>query len=235
LSNGSVRQLAQQATKHTAVLQQLHNAALKGALLRFGAQRRAFYEVLATLFGKQLLKQSSSSDWECSTDYLCRVFCDPDVQQLLEEAYEAAQDRGVKCIRAPEQLLPALCVGREQLQQLRHRVGQEMQKHGIGPGWFTLSDVGAAAGAVSSDSDSGSDSDSPRRSARSGKQRSSSGGGSKRGCFSSWQRLQQEQQQQSAEGTSELAAAIAVGGQGLRWAVLLAAQHTVLYNPACRF
>ncbi|WIA41744.1 hypothetical protein OEZ86_009087 [Tetradesmus obliquus] len=122
------------------------------------------------------------------------------LEQMAEDILLQARQNNVRGIMHPEQLISAICYGREKLvEQLHHWVGQQLQQQGLNPDWFTIHDAGTEAGSVSSGSDS--EGESPR-------------GSSRGGWFGSLQR-QQQQQQQRPEGASECAAAIKAGGQAL--------------------
>jgi hypothetical protein len=226
-SNGSEQQqqLAPQALRDAAPLQQLYSATLKGALVLFAAQRRAFLQVLTSSFGQHLLDDSGTFLRQCSDDYLRQAEGSPAMQMVAEEICNAAHmKRDVRSIDSPHQLLPAMCFGQEQLQELRERVGRQLQQQGIDGSWVTLHAVAGSVGAGAINSDSDSDSDSPRVMSHYGVQRSNGsssrgqhdpGSSSSRGGqLGGWQRQQQHAGEE--HDSVDLAAAVRAGGLGLR-------------------
>jgi hypothetical protein len=217
-SNGSERQQAPPAAKGTGALQQLYRATLKGALILFAAHRCAFQSVLDSAFGQLVLHDAFLQ--QCSDEYLRQAIGNSAMQYIAEQAYSGACRRGIRSIEAPEQLLPAMCFGQEQLLQLRWRVGQQLQQLGVDGNWLTLHAVAASVGAGTSRSDSdtdsaGSDSQGGRSNGGSSRVQHARGSSSSRGGWlGGWQ--QQQQHAEEEDDPCDLAAAVRAGGHGLR-------------------
>jgi hypothetical protein len=173
--------------------QQLHRAALEGALLLFQAQEQALQEP------SQQLQSSSTPGWFSQRN--CQPASTAHYIELLtvaEQVLREAQRMGLAGNLNAQQLMPAVCFGRERLEQLQQQLAQQLQQLGLHPSWHTLHDAGSAAGDASSESTAGSGSEGLTEQP------------------SRWQQWvgSRQQQQQAAKG--DVAAAVKAGGQSIR-------------------